>query len=124
MSSTRIAGLSLPSASMWVRNNCVNAERPLEENASQRPLGENVCQEFIRDRLQFMRRALPPLKGTMYKWLSGRMSSPLRFCTNTIHLPSGETLGKLLLMPFAEAPTSGSAFPPRPPLNGILYRSY
>src|SRR3974390_1787601 len=97
--STRIAGLSMPSSSMCVRNNCVNNERPLDENASQRPFGENVCQEFIGDMLQLMRRAGPPSNGTMFNSLSGRMSSPFLFLTNTIHFPSGETLGKLLLIP-------------------------
>src|ERR1017187_580823 len=121
---SRMAGLSLPFSSMWVRNSCVNSERPLEENASQRPLGEKVCQEFIRDRLQFMRRAVPPSNGAMYSSLSGRMSRPFLFLTNTIHLPSGETLGKLLLNPSPFAPRTGSGVPPLPPLNGMRYRSY
>src|ERR1019366_2656597 len=122
--STRIAGLSLPFSSMWARNNWVNSERPFEENASQRPFGEKVCQEFIRDWLQFIRRAVPPSNGTMYSSLAGRMSRPFLFLTNTIHLPSGETLGKLLLIPSSLAPRTGSGLPPLPSLNGIRYRSY
>src|SRR5664279_3865879 len=122
--STRIAGLSLPSASMCVNMSCVKGDRPFDEKASQRPFGEKVCQEFIVGVLQFISRALPPWKGTIYNLLSGLINSPLRFCTNTIHLPSGDTLGKLLLIPLADAPATGSAFPPLPSLNGILYRSY
>ena len=39
-----------------------------------------------------------------------RGASAGRSCirTKTIHLPSGETLGKLLLMPFSDAPTTRS----------------
>ena len=48
------------------------------------------------------------------------MSWPLRHLTKTIQRPSGETLGKLLLIPLSEAPRTGSATPPLPPLNGIL----
>lgn len=91
-----------------------------DENANHRPLGEKECHEFISAVLQFISRALPPAKGTMYRWLSGRISKPLRFCTNTIHRPSGDTLGKLLLMPLPEAPMSGYALPPLPSLKGIL----
>ena len=43
----------------------------------------------------------------------GRINRPVLFSTKTIHLPSGETLGKSLLMPFSEAPairSGGSAF--------------
>ena len=51
-----------------------------------------------------------------------RDASAGRSCTRTktIHLPSGETLGKLLLIPFSEAPTMRSGVPPLPSLNGIL----
>src|ERR1022692_1198509 len=118
--SMRMAGLSLPSSSMWVRNICVYGDRLLEENTSQRPLGEKLCHEFIRDVLQSMRRATPPATGTIYNSLSGRINCPLRFLTKTIHLPSGETLGKLLLIPLFDAPSIGTAFPPSPPLNGTL----
>ena len=78
-----------------------------------------VCQEFMSDVLAFISRALPPAKGTMYSLLSGRIKSPLRHCTKTIQRPSGETFGKLLLMPFAEAPATGSGLPPLPLLKGI-----
>ena len=74
--------------------------------------------------LQFIRRAVPPSNGTMYSSLSGRINNPFLFLTNTIHLPSGDTLGKLLLIPLSLAPFTGSAAPPCPSLNGILYRSY
>src|ERR1019366_4109323 len=69
--SIRIAGLSLPSASRWVKNICVYGDRLFDEKTSQRPFGEKLCQEFMRRVLQFMRRAAPPAAGTMYSWLSG-----------------------------------------------------
>ena len=47
------------------------------------------------------------------------MRRPFLACTYTIQRPSGETFGKLLLMPLREAPTIASAVPPRPPLKGI-----
>src|ERR1035438_8957509 len=122
--SMKMGGLSRPSSSMWVRNICVYGERLLEENTSQRPLGEKLCQEFIKSVLQSMRRAVPPAAGTMYNWLSGRINCPLRACTYTIQRPSGETFGKLLLMPLREAPAIGSGLPPLPSLNGMRYRSY
>ena len=70
------------------------------------------------------RRAAPPAAGTIHSLLSGRISWPLRHWTNTIHLPSGETLGKVLLMPLFDAPAIGCGRPPRPPSNGIRQRSY
>lgn len=118
-SSIRIAGLSSPFSSMCVRYICVYTDRPLEENTSHRPFGEKLCHEFIRGVLDRNRWAVPPLKGTMYSWLSGRIRRPLRHCTKTIHLPSGETFGKLLLMPFCPAPAMSSGVPPLPELNGI-----
>src|SRR5664280_2579250 len=117
--SIRIAGLSLPFASRWVRYICVYGDLALDENTSQRPLGEKLCHEFIRGVFDRMRRACPPSAGTIYNWLSGRMSSPLRHWTNTIHRPSGDTLGNVLLMPLREAPVIGSGLPPSPLLNGI-----
>src|ERR1035441_2758932 len=95
-----------------------------DENTSQRPFGDQLCHEFIVFRLQLSSRSFPPANGTIYKWLSGRISSPFLLRTNTIHLPSGDTFGKLLLIPFSEPPISLSALPPLPSLNGILYRSY
>ena len=83
-----------------------------------------MCHEFISDVLHFISRAVPPAKGTMYSLLSGRISKPFLFCTNTIQRPSGDTLGKSLLIPFAEAPATGTALPPLPWLKGIRYRSY
>jgi len=68
--------------------------------------------------LQRIGRAGPPAAGTMYKRLSGRMSSPLRHSTNTIQRPSGETLGNVLLIPFCDAPAMGSGTPPAPLRNG------
>ena len=41
--STRMAGVSLPRSSMWVRNIWVYGERLLEEKTSQRPLGGKLC---------------------------------------------------------------------------------
>src|ERR1700690_1248501 len=117
--STRIGGLSLPSWSRCVRDIWVWGDRFLEEKTSQRPLGEKLCQEFMRDVFERIRRGTPPAAGTMYSWLSGRIRRPLRHWTNTIHLPSGETFGKVLLMPFRDAPAIGSGVPPRPALNGI-----
>ena len=90
----------------------------MDENTSQRPLGEKLCHEFMWGVLQRMRRAGPPAAGTMYNWLSGRMSCPLRDSTNTIHRPSGDTFGKVLLIPFRDAPAMGSGTPPSPLWNG------
>jgi hypothetical protein len=98
----------------------VYGERALEENTSHRPFGEKLCHEFIRSVFECKRRAAPPANGTMYNWLSGRINKPFWHSTNTIQRPSGETLGKLLLLPFSEAPTIRSATPPLPSLNGIL----
>src|ERR1017187_4653723 len=117
--SIRTGGLSLPSLSMCVRYIWVYGERALEENTIQRPLGEKLCQEFISRVLHFIKRAWPPLNGTIKSRLSGRISRPLRHWTKTIQRPSGETLGKLLLKPFREAPATGSAIPPRPSLKGM-----
>ena len=94
-------------------------DRLLDEKTIQRPFGEKLCHEFISGVLQFISRASPPPAGTMYNLLSGRISWPLRAFTNTIHRPSGEIFGKLLLMPFREAPATGSATPPLPPLKGM-----
>src|SRR5215469_17387118 len=88
--STMIAGESFPLASMWVSMSCVYADLAFEENAIHLPFGENVCQEFINDVLQFIKRALPPPNGTMYNLLSGRIGNPLPFCTKTIHFLSGD----------------------------------
>src|ERR1700691_6812036 len=97
--SIRIGGLELPSSSRCVRYICVYGERAFEEKTSQRPLGEKLCHEFISEVLARRRRATPPSNGTIYRWLSGRMSWPLWHCTKTIQRPSGETFGKLLLIP-------------------------
>src|SRR5215469_16235328 len=70
--STMIAGESFPLASMCVSMSWVYADLAFEENAIHLPFGENVCHEFISDRLQFIRRAFPPSKGMMYSLLSGR----------------------------------------------------
>ena len=56
--SIRIGGESFPSSSIWVRNTCAY-DQLFEENASQRPLGEKLCHEFIRLVLHFNRRACP-----------------------------------------------------------------
>src|SRR5689334_21019445 len=101
--SIRTGGLSCPFSSMWVRNLCVYGERLFEENTSQRPLGEKLCHEFMSGVLHRIRRASPPSAGTMYSLPSGRINWPLWASTKTIHLPSGEILGKLLLIPFADA---------------------
>ena len=50
---------------MCVRYICVYGERLLDENTSQRPLGEKLCQEFMSGVLQRMRRASPPAAGTI-----------------------------------------------------------
>src|SRR5512141_1983672 len=122
--SIRTGGLSSPDSSMCVRNIWVYGDRLFDEKTSQRPFGEKLCQEFMSGVLQFMRRAVPPVAGTMKSFPSGRMSSPLRACTKTIQRPSGEIFGKELLIPFCEAPAIGSGVPPFPPLNGMRYRSY
>src|SRR5205807_10016060 len=103
---------------MCVRYICVYGDRPLEANTSHRPLGEKLCHEFISGVFARNRCAAPPSAGTMYSWLSGRINRPLRAWTKTIQRPSGETLGKELLLPFREAPSIGSACPPRPSLKG------
>src|SRR3989338_11305614 len=118
------AGVSRPSSSMCVRNICVYGRFPLEEKTIHRPFGEKLCQEFISDRLQRMSRASPPASGTIQRRPSGRRSWPFRHFTNTTQRPSGDTFGKVLLMPFPDAPAIGSDRPPRPSLNGILNRSY
>src|ERR1017187_5917044 len=115
--SIRMAGLSLPSSSMWVRNICVYGERLLEENTSHRPFGEKLCHEFMSGVLHRMRRASPHCAGTIYNWLSGRINCPFLHFTKPIQRPSGDTFGKVLLIPFADAPPTGSGTPPLPPLN-------
>ena len=40
-------------------------DRLFEENTSQRPFGEKLCQEFMSGVLQRIRRASPPSAGTM-----------------------------------------------------------
>ena len=97
-------------------------DRLFDENTIHRPFGEKLCHEFISFVLQRMRRASPPLAGTIHNSLSGRISNPFRALTNTIHLPFGETFGKLLLIPLSDAPFTGSATPPRPSLNGMRYK--
>src|SRR4030042_2337407 len=42
----------------------------------------------------------------------------------TIHLPSGEYLAKKLLLSFSDAPGTGNAGPPFPPLKGMRNKSY
>ena len=109
--SIRIAGLSLPSSSRCVRNICVYGERLLEENTSQRPLGEKLCQEFISGVLQRMRRACAARRGHDVELAVGTHQLAVAACTKTIQRPSGETLGKLLLMPLCDAPAIGSGLP-------------
>src|SRR3989338_6097902 len=121
---SRTGGLSSPFSSICVRKSWVYTVFCLEENTIQRPLGEKLCQEFMRAVLQRIRRGGPPSAGAIHSLLSGRISRPLRACTHTMNLPSGVTLAKLLLMPLAEAPAMGTAFPPFPPLKGMRYRSY
>src|SRR5271165_5613034 len=117
--SIRIAGVSFPCSSICVKYICVYGDLLFDENTSQRPFGEKLCHEFISAVLQFIRRAVPPAAGTIYNWLSGRISCPFFACTNTIHFPSGENFGKLLLIPFWLAPSIRSGVPPLPPLKGI-----
>ena len=50
---------------MCVKYIWVNRERPFDEKTIQRPFGEKLCQEFMREVLQLSRRAVPPSKGTM-----------------------------------------------------------
>jgi hypothetical protein len=54
----------------------------------------------------------------MYNWLSGRINWPFLHFTKTIQRPSGDTLGKVLLIALADAPAMGSGTPPFPPLKG------
>src|ERR1039458_5948145 len=75
--STRIAGLSLPAASICVRYICVYGERRFEENTSQRPLGDQECQEFMGAAFERKRRAVPPCAGMMKSSLSGRIRRPV-----------------------------------------------
>ena len=90
-----------------------------DEKTIHLPLGEKLCQEFITGRLQFISRASPPSSGTIHRRPSGRMSWPFLHLVNTIHFPSGETLGKVLLMPLADAPSMRTGVPPLPPENGM-----
>ena len=76
----------------------------MDEKTIQRPLGEKLCHEFMSGVFDCIRRALPPLAGTMKSWLSGRINNPLRLWTKTIQRPSGDTFGKELLMPLRDAP--------------------
>ena len=111
--------MSLPFSSMCVRNICVYGERLFDENTSQRPFGEKLCHEFISGVLQRISRASPPSAGHDVELAVG----PHQLAVLRLHehdpRPSGEIFGKLLLMPFAEAPAIGSAVPPRPSLNGM-----
>ena len=79
---------------MCVRNSPVYGPLTLDANASQRLLGDQVCQEFIRRVLPRSRRGSPPSAGIMYNSLSGCSSIKLLALQNTIHLPSGEYLAK------------------------------
>jgi hypothetical protein len=116
--SIRIAGLSLPSSSMCVRYICVYGDRLFEENTSQRPLGEKLCQEFISGVLRAC-AAPPPLGGRHDVELAvGAHQQAVAAWTKTIQRPSGETLGKGVAHPVRDAPAIGSALPPWPPLNG------
>ena len=117
--SIRMAGLSLPSSSTCVRKSCVYGERDFDEKTSQRPFGEKLCQEFMSGVLHRMSRASPPSAGTIHSFPSGRMRRPFFAFTKTSHLPSGETFGNELLIPFCEAPRTGSAAPPRPSFQGM-----
>ena len=95
-----------------------------EENAIHRPLGLKLCQEFMSDVLQRMRRASPPSTGTIHSSESGLKSCPLADFTKTMKRPSGLTFGNALLFPLSEAPAMGTGSPPRPSSKGIRYRSY
>ena len=89
-----------------------------EENTSQRPLGEKLCQEFIRDMLASHPPRLAARRRHDVKLAVGPHQLAVAASTNTIQRPSGETLGKVLLMPLPEAPAIGSALPPLPSLKG------
>jgi hypothetical protein len=65
-----------------------------EENTSQRPFEEKLCQEFIRGVFARSRRASPPSAGMMKSSLSGISSMKSLALQKTIHLPSGENLAK------------------------------
>ena len=73
-SSITIAGLSLPAASMCVRYIRVYGPRRFEENTSQWPLGDQLCQEFIGAAFEFNAAPWPPPAGTIYSSLSGCIS--------------------------------------------------
>src|ERR1035438_2312647 len=107
--STRMGGVSFPLGSTCVRYNCVYGDRLFDEKAIQRPFGEKVCHEFISGVLHFISRASPPSEGTIWSFPSGRITIPFRASTNTIQRPSEDTFGKLLLIPFPEAPRTRSA---------------
>src|ERR1022692_3098116 len=128
--SMRIGGLSCPFSARCVRYICVYGDRLLDEKTIHRPFGEKLCHEFMSGRFARIRRGWPPAAarirrgwppaaGRMYNLLSGRISRPLRQPAKTIQRPSGDTFGKLLLMPLCDAPAIGSAFPPAPSWNGM-----
>ena len=71
---TSTGGVSFPCSSMWVRNICVYGVFTFEENTIQRPFGEKLCHEFMREVLQRISRASPPSAGTIHSLPSGRMS--------------------------------------------------
>ena len=52
-------------ASRCVRYICVYGDRAFDENTSQWPFGEKLCQEFIRRVLARRRRGVPPADGIM-----------------------------------------------------------
>ena len=79
---------------MCVRKICEYGPLTFEVKASQRLLGDQVCQEFIRRVLHASRRAAPPSAGTIHSSLSGCKSMKLAALQNTIQRPSGEYLAK------------------------------
>ena len=101
----RTGGVSFPSSSTCVRNICVYGVFVLDVNTIHRPSGENECHEFMRSVLQRISRASPPSRGTIHSRPSGRSSCPFRHFVYTSHRPSGDTFGKVLLIPFADAPS-------------------
>ena len=117
--SIRIAGLSLPSSSMCVRYICVYGERALEENTSQRPLGEKLCQEFMQRGVAAHPPGCAARRRHDVQLAVGAHQQAVAALDEDDPAAVGRDLREGVAHAVSRAPAIGSGVPPRPPLNGI-----